>query len=92
MYLIYPSVFTREVTVNFDSLVSQNIKVNHNQELSGDLLSEQRKNINWVAIGPVTDSNSQAPSDAISVDLDQTPQNAASDQGLHCLYSIPKFL
>ena len=26
------------------------------------------------------------------VDPDQTPQNAASDQGLHCLHSVQEFL
>ena len=29
---------------------------------------------------------------ANSVDTDQTPQNAASDRGLHCLHFIKKFL
>ena len=28
---------------------------------------------------------------ANSVDLDQTPQNAASDQGLHCLQLIQRY-
>ena len=29
---------------------------------------------------------------ANSVDQDQTPQNVVSDQGLHCLYLVQKFL
>ena len=29
---------------------------------------------------------------ANSVDPDQTPQNAASDQGLHCLHLVQEFL
>ena len=31
-------------------------------------------------------------SQANSVDLDQTPNNAASGQGLRCLYSVQEFL
>ena len=54
------------------------------------MVSLNRKKLNASKIPPLTHPIKGTP--ANSVDPDQTPQNAASDEGLHCLLYIQKFL